>query len=115
MNEMRELTDTELDAVCGGFFDFGNIVTQTNIATQVGVAVGGISGITGGNAGNAKNPLYTSLCSSNQNKEERVGIEKPALPALPGPTPSATGVGCRWPCRWPCRWHGRCGWRQGWP
>jgi len=53
MNEMRELTDTELDAVCGGFFDFGNIVTQTNIATQVGVAVGGISGITGGNAGNA--------------------------------------------------------------
>ena len=50
---MRELTDTELDAVCGGFFDFGNIVTQTNIATQVGVAVGGISGITGGNAGNA--------------------------------------------------------------
>ena len=53
MNEMRELTDTELDAVCGGFFDFGNIVSQTNIATQVGVAVGGISGITGGNAGNA--------------------------------------------------------------
>ena len=53
MNEMRELTDTELDAVCGGFFDFGNIVTQTNIATQVGVAVGGVSGITGGNAGNA--------------------------------------------------------------
>jgi hypothetical protein len=53
MGEMRELTDTELDAVCGGFFDFGNIVTQTNIATQVGVAVGGISGITGGNAGNA--------------------------------------------------------------
>ena len=53
MSEMRELTDTELDAVCGGFFDFGNIVTQTNIATQVGVAAGGISGITGGNAGNA--------------------------------------------------------------
>jgi hypothetical protein len=53
MSEMRELIDTELDAVCGGFFDFGNIVTQTNIATQVGVAVGGISGITGGNAGNA--------------------------------------------------------------
>jgi hypothetical protein len=53
MSEMRELTDTELDAVCGGFFDFGNIVTQTNIATQVGVAVGGISGITGANAGNA--------------------------------------------------------------
>ena len=53
MSEMRELTDTELDAVCGGFFNFGNIVTQTNIATQVGVAIGGISGITGGNAGNA--------------------------------------------------------------
>ena len=53
MSEMRELTDTELDAVCGGFFNFGNVVTQTNIATQVGVAIGGISGITGGNAGNA--------------------------------------------------------------
>ena len=43
MSEMRELTDTELDAVCGGVFDFGNIVTQTNIATQIGVAVGGTS------------------------------------------------------------------------
>jgi hypothetical protein len=53
MNEVRELIDTELDAVCGGLFDFGNIVVQPNIATQVGVAVGGISGITGGNAGNA--------------------------------------------------------------
>jgi hypothetical protein len=53
MSEMRELSDTELDAVCGGFFNFGNIVTQTNIATQVGVAVGGISVLTGGNAGNA--------------------------------------------------------------
>jgi hypothetical protein len=51
MSEMRELIDTELDAVCGGLFDFGNIVVQPNIATQVGVAVGGISGITGGNAG----------------------------------------------------------------
>jgi hypothetical protein len=53
MSEMRELIDVELDAVCGGFLDFGNIVIQPNIATQVGVAVGGISGITGGNAGNA--------------------------------------------------------------
>ena len=53
MSEMRELTDTELDAVCGGFLNFGSLVTQTNIATQVGVAVGGISGLTGGNAGNA--------------------------------------------------------------
>jgi hypothetical protein len=43
MSEMRDLIDTELDAVCGGQFDFGNIVTQTNTATQVGVAVGGPS------------------------------------------------------------------------
>ena len=53
MSEIRELSDTELDAVCGGFFNFGNIVTQTNVATQVGIAVGGISVFTGGNAGNA--------------------------------------------------------------
>jgi len=51
MSEMRELIDTELDAVCGGVFDFGNIVAQANNATQVGVALGGTSGI--GNAGNA--------------------------------------------------------------
>ncbi len=53
MSEVRELIDTELDAVSGGFFDFGNIVAQANNATQVGVALGGTSGITGGNAGNA--------------------------------------------------------------
>ena len=45
MSEKCELIDTELDAVCGGLFDFGNIVIAPNIATQVGVAVGGISGI----------------------------------------------------------------------
>ena len=53
MSEMLELIDTELDAACGGLFDFGNIVAQANNATQVGVALGGTSGITGGNAGNA--------------------------------------------------------------
>jgi hypothetical protein len=54
MSEMRELIDTELDEVCGGLlFVLPNIVTQTNTATQVGIALGGISGLTGGNAGNA--------------------------------------------------------------
>jgi len=53
MSEMRELNDIELDAVCGGIFDFHNTVTQLNAAEQVGVAVGGQSFITGGNAGNA--------------------------------------------------------------
>ena len=44
MSEMRELTDKELDAVCGGgVFDSFNIVVQPQIATQVGVAVGGSS------------------------------------------------------------------------
>src|ERR1700682_4742186 len=44
MNEVRELIDTELDAVCGGgFFDIsiGNIVVEPQIATQVGVACPG--------------------------------------------------------------------------
>jgi hypothetical protein len=31
---MTELTSTELDAVCGGIFDFGNTVTQGNNSTQ---------------------------------------------------------------------------------
>jgi hypothetical protein len=46
-HELTELTDTELDAVCGGILNgFGNFVTQLNNATQVGVAIGGIGGLT---------------------------------------------------------------------
>ncbi len=54
MNEVRELIDTELDAVSGGaFFDIsiGNIVVEPQIATQVGVAIGGFSVF--GNGGGA--------------------------------------------------------------
>ena len=54
MNEVRELIDTELDVVCGGaFFDIsiGNIVVEPQIATQVGVAIGGFSVF--GNGGGA--------------------------------------------------------------
>jgi len=38
---MSELTDTELDGVCGGLlnFNFASPVVQTNTASQVGVAV----------------------------------------------------------------------------
>jgi hypothetical protein len=48
MNEVRELIDTELDTVCGGGlvdFSIGNIDINASpqIATQVGVAVGGLS------------------------------------------------------------------------
>jgi hypothetical protein len=53
MIEVRELIDTEVEAVLGGVFDFGNTVAQANNATQVGLALGGTSGITFGNAGNA--------------------------------------------------------------
>ena len=54
MNEVHELIDTELDAVCGGaLFDIsiGNIVVEPQIATQIGVAVGGFSVF--GNGGSA--------------------------------------------------------------
>ena len=40
---MSELTDMELDAVCGGFLNFTNSfnhLVQTNNAVQVGVAFG---------------------------------------------------------------------------
>jgi hypothetical protein len=46
MNEVRELTDGELDAVCGGGIvdiNFGNIAVNPQIATQVGFAIGGLS------------------------------------------------------------------------
>jgi hypothetical protein len=54
MSEMRQLTDKELDEVCGGTFsisDSFNIVVQPQIATQIGVAVGGSSVF--GNGGSA--------------------------------------------------------------
>jgi hypothetical protein len=43
---MTELTDTELDAVCGGILDFGNVVPQNNSATNSAVTVLGVSGLT---------------------------------------------------------------------
>jgi hypothetical protein len=53
MSEIRELIDTELDAVCGGHhghqghdFNFGNIVIQENIVEQIGVAVGNNASVT---------------------------------------------------------------------
>ena len=55
MNEVCELNDTELDAVCGGgLFDIniGNIVVEPQIATQVGVAVGGFSVFGSGGSAN---------------------------------------------------------------
>jgi hypothetical protein len=64
MSEMRELTDTEVDAVCGagGLFSLPNInvttitipniVTQTNTPTQVAIGVGGSATNLLGLAGN---------------------------------------------------------------
>ena len=71
MSEIRELIDTELDAVCGGhhhhhhhhhghygqqgqqgqqglfeIVNFGNIVIEQNIAVQIGVAVGANASVT---------------------------------------------------------------------
>jgi hypothetical protein len=43
---MTELTDKELDAVCGGFLDFGNTVLQTNNATATNVSVLSLGGET---------------------------------------------------------------------
>jgi bacteriocin-like protein len=37
---MTELSDTELDAVSGGFFNFGNIITQTNIGVNLALGLG---------------------------------------------------------------------------
>ena len=55
MNEVRELIDTELDAVCGGGLvdiSLGNIVVEPQIATQVGFAIGGFSVFGSGGSAN---------------------------------------------------------------
>ena len=41
---MLELTETELDAVSGGLFDFGNTVTQGNAAQQTGFNILNVGG-----------------------------------------------------------------------
>ena len=38
---VTELTDTELDAVCGGILNLGNILTQLNVAVPIASAQGG--------------------------------------------------------------------------
>jgi hypothetical protein len=43
---MTELSDTELDVVCGGFLDFGNVVTQTNNASALNLSILSIGGPT---------------------------------------------------------------------
>jgi len=40
MNEIRELIDSELDAVAGGLFDVG-VNVQTIVAPQIALAIGG--------------------------------------------------------------------------
>jgi hypothetical protein len=40
---ISELIDAELDEVCGGIFNIGNPVVQTNTGVQVGVALGGLA------------------------------------------------------------------------
>jgi hypothetical protein len=53
---MTELTDTELDAVCGGALDFGNVITQINTGLNLNINVlsfgtSAEQGISQGNAG----------------------------------------------------------------
>ncbi|MCP3398812.1 MULTISPECIES: hypothetical protein [unclassified Bradyrhizobium] len=69
MSEVRELIDMELDAVSGGgLFDVsnlsGNIVVQPQIATQVGVAVGGFSVFGNGGSANLTQLLAQANVSS---------------------------------------------------
>ena len=69
MNEVRELVDMELESVSGGgLFDVsnlsGNIVVQPQIATQVGVAVGGFSVFGNGGSANLTQLLAQANVSS---------------------------------------------------
>jgi bacteriocin-like protein len=43
LTEITELSDTELDAVSGGFsLNFGNIITQPNIGLNVALGLGSV-------------------------------------------------------------------------
>ena len=44
MNEMRELTDTEVESVCGGISDLGKYITKA-VDDAISAAVGGNSGV----------------------------------------------------------------------
>jgi hypothetical protein len=51
MSEVRELIDTELDAVSGGVADLGKYITKA--------VDDAISAVIGGNSGNAPQPIAT--------------------------------------------------------
>jgi hypothetical protein len=40
--KMTELSDLELDAVSGGFLDFGNIIVQPNIGLNLALGLGSV-------------------------------------------------------------------------
>lgn len=52
MTEIRELSETELDAVSGGFFNFlfASPITQVNTTTQVNAAIFGAGPVANWNA-----------------------------------------------------------------
>ena len=76
MIEVRGLIDTDIEAVVGGVFDFGNIVIQPNIATQVGV----------GSVASAASTLVTlAMLASNSCLVRRASARSPksGMPAHP--------------------------------
>jgi hypothetical protein len=48
MSEMRELTDAEVESVCGGVFDLGAYITNA-VDNALGAALGGNPGNVPGN------------------------------------------------------------------
>ena len=60
MSELIQLTDTELDAVCGGILDFANVVAQANHATNTSANVLSVTGETEQNVFQANTSLIGS-------------------------------------------------------
>jgi hypothetical protein len=58
-----ELTDTELDSVCGGFLDFGNPVIQVNTGLNLNLSVLSASGPVWQSIGQGNTGLVGSLLS----------------------------------------------------
>ena len=88
MKVVYELIDAELDAVCGGIFDFtnlsNNIVAQANTATQVGVAQGGSSVFGAGGAANV-----AQLLAPVEHQLDRLTY---GSPHTPGCSPGCAGT-----------------------
>jgi hypothetical protein len=79
--EIVELTDTELDAVSGGFLNLGNVITQVNVAVPIASAFGGGGPRRAGGVGVSDPAVRTPA----------VGVARQRIPVVLGLLPTREG------------------------